>query len=350
MLIYVAILLLLASTALGNQGIICSNGICLPADYNKMDLPGIQPIQIDTQITLLEVYEVNEKDLTIHISLFMTFSWQDNRLNFTSSNATSADVDKHLIDNIWMPDVYIYNMKEMGGFNGVTTMRGLNVQKHGDSVKLHYSMEANVKFMCALSFHAFPFERNVCKFRLTSYTFTTDKIVFKAMTNRRPDGWLVKEKVRDYEVEVEYLEGNDTVQLDNLGHGSDAYYSVVGLKLTFKTMYFRYMWVYYLPTSMFTVTSWVSFLLPPTSYPARTSLLVTVFLCQIGLFNAVIRDTPKQDGGTNSIALSINTDMMIFGPHDFKTFHNFKTVSKIICLVRYDSIGELVLGDDRPGL
>ena len=247
MLMYLAILSLSVSTALGDQGIICSNGICLPADYNKMDLPGIQPIQIDTQLNLFEIYEVNEKDLTIHISLSMAFSWQDNRLNFTSRKTTSADVDKHLIDNIWMPDFYIYNMKEMEGFNGVTTMRGLNVQKHGDSVKLFYSLEANVKFRCALSFHAFPFDRNVCKFRLTSYSFTTDKIVFKAMTNRRPDTRLVNEKVRDYEVQVEYLKGNDTVQLDDL-QSSDAYYSVVGLKLTFKTMYMRYMWVYYLPT------------------------------------------------------------------------------------------------------
>ena len=143
MLMYVAILFLSVSTALGDQGIICSNGICLPADYNKMDLPGIQPIQIDTQLNLFEIYEVNEKDLTIHISLFMAFSWQDNRLNFTSSKTTSADVDKHLIDNIWMPDFYIYNMKEMEEFN-VTTMRGLNVQKDGESVKLFYSLEANV--------------------------------------------------------------------------------------------------------------------------------------------------------------------------------------------------------------
>ena len=67
------------------------------------------------------------------------------------------------------------------------------------------------------------------------------------MTNRRPDTRLVNEKVRDYAVEVEYLKGNDTVQLDDL-QSSDAYYSVVGLKLTFKTMYMRYMWVYYLPT------------------------------------------------------------------------------------------------------
>ena len=35
--------------------------------------------------------------------------------------------------------------------------------------------------------------------------------------------------------------------------------------------------------SMFTVTSWFSFLLPPNSYPARTSLLVTFFLCQVNI-------------------------------------------------------------------
>ena len=103
-------------------------------------------------------------------------------------------------------------------------------------------------------------------------------------------------------MKVEYLTGNDTEHRDHL-LGHDVPYSVVGLKLTLETLYTRYLWVYYLPTSMFTVTSWVSFLLPPTSYPSRTSLLVTVFLCQIGLFNAVIKDTPNQDGGTESISI-----------------------------------------------
>ena len=302
---YVGMLLLSASSASGIQEIICSNSICLPVDYNKMDLPGKRPIQIDTQIHLKEIYEVEEKDHTIHISAFMTFSWQDNRLNFTSNTVTRADVDKHFIDNIWMPDFYIYEMKEMEGFNGVTTMRGLNVHKLGDSVKLLYSMEANVKFQCPLTFHEFPFETNVCKFRLTSYNFPKDQILFKAVTKRPPDEGLTRAKVRDFKVKVEYLTGNDTEHRDHL-LGHDVPYSVVGLKLTLETLYTRYLWVYYLPTSMFTVTSWVSFLLPPTSYPARTSLLVTVFLCQIGLFNAVIRDTPKQDEGTNSLAFQLN--------------------------------------------
>ena len=62
----------------------------------------------------------------------------------------------------------------------------------------------------------------------------------------------------------------------------------------------KHIYVYFIPTSMFTVTSWVSFLLPPTSYPARTSLLVTVFLCQVGIFTSAIKDTPSSDEGTDT--------------------------------------------------
>ena len=108
-------------------------------------------------------------------------------------------------------------------------------------------------------------------------------------------------------VRVEYLKGNDTHEIGDMLKSDGTGFSVVGLQITLTNLHSKYMWVYYLPTSMFTVTSWVSFLLPPTSYPSRTSLLVTVFLCQIGLFNAVIRDTPNQDGGAKNVYTFQNT-------------------------------------------
>ena len=77
----------------------------------------------------------------------------------------------------------------------------------------------------------------------------------------------------------------------------DGYYSVVGIKIDLVSRYRKYLFVYFIPTTMFTLTSWVSYLLPPTSYPARTSLLVTVFLCQVGIFTAAIKDTPSSDEG-----------------------------------------------------
>ena len=177
----------------------------MPADYNKMDLPGLKPIHIDTQMLLMEIYEVSETDFTVHVNMFMTFVWQDIRLNFTSTKETSVDVDEEFIKNIWTPDFYIYHLKELEGFNGVTSMTGLTVKKEDNLIKLIYSMEANVKFTCSMNFSAFPFQSNVCKFRLTSYTFTADQMVFKALTSKRPDKRLVKEKVRDYEVRLKNL-------------------------------------------------------------------------------------------------------------------------------------------------
>ena len=232
-------------------GATCSGGICLPADYNKMDLPGEKPINIDTQMSLMEIYEVNQRDLTIHINVIMLFSWHDNRLNFTTAKETSSvEVDNQFIDSVWTPDFYIYHMKEVEGVNGVTTLRGLTVEKDNDSVKLLYSMVVNVKFMCAMTFHTFPFDSNACKFQVGSYKFPADQIVFNASTMKKPDKKLAKEKVREYEVKVDYLEGNDTIVIDGSLSFSNIsrMYSVVGLKITFSNLYWKYIWVYYLPT------------------------------------------------------------------------------------------------------
>ena len=158
--------------------------------------------------------KVDVWDRTVHLNLFMTFSWEENHINFTSTDRTYVDVDKQFIESIWTPDFYIYNMKEMRGPNGLTSLKGLTVQKQGGLAKVFYSMEANIKFTCPMNFHAFPFESNVCKFQLTSYTFTSDQMVFKAIAKKRPDINLIKEAVRDYEVEVEYLKGDDTFKAE----------------------------------------------------------------------------------------------------------------------------------------
>ena len=43
----------------------------------------------------------------------------------------------------------------------------------------------------------------------------------------------------------------------------------------------------YLPSFMFVVTSWVSFLIKPEVVPGRMALLVTLFLVLINIFNSV---------------------------------------------------------------
>ena len=116
-------------------------------------------------------------------------------------------------------------------------------------------------------------------------------------SDQRPSERLMNPSVDiyGYYVNTSYLEEEETTVLswDN----ENEWFSVVGLRINLVSRYWKYLFIYFMPTSMFTMTSWVSHLLPPTSYPARTSLLVTVFLCQVGVFTAAINHTPNSDGG-----------------------------------------------------
>ena len=57
------------------------------------------------------------------------------------------------------------------------------------------------------------------------------------------------------------------------------------IQLVRKTM--QYLVQVYLPSCMFVVVSWVSFLIKPEVVPGRMALLVTLFLVLINIFNSV---------------------------------------------------------------
>lgn len=57
------------------------------------------------------------------------------------------------------------------------------------------------------------------------------------------------------------------------------------IRLVRKTM--QYLVQVYLPSCMFVIVSWVSFLIKPEVVPGRMALLVTLFLVLINIFNSV---------------------------------------------------------------
>ena len=156
---------------------------------------------------------------------------------------------------------------------------------------------------CPINYARFPFHSAHCQLRLTSAVQDKRFILFEAIAGIAPDGIMLKKSrsmLPGYHVKVKYLEGNDTI-----GEHSDSTqhkYSVVGLDIYLTSKHGNFMFTYFIPTTLFTITSWVSFILPPTNYPSRTSLLVTVFLCQIGMFRSAIADNPSaEDGEINAM-------------------------------------------------
>ena len=167
-------------------------------------------------------------------------------------------------------------------------------QRLSHFLEVIYILDPEIEFICPIDYSQFPFHSYTCKLRLTSFNEYNSSVLFKrghlffapkaplsfilAKNADDPGHVLNPKKIKGYTVRVGYLTGRDTV---SKAWGSDNYFSTTGLEIHLKSRYSKYIFIYFIPTTMFTFTSWVSYLIPPTSYPARTTLLVTVFLCQV---------------------------------------------------------------------
>ena len=82
---------------------------------------------------------------------------------------------------------------------------------------------------------------------------------------------------------------NKTATYPEMGNDT---YSTVGFDLELKRHYTKHVLNFYLPSLLFVVASWMSFLIPPDAIPGRMSLLITLLLTQISLFSTVSQIQP----------------------------------------------------------
>ena len=87
--------------------------------------------------------------------------------------------------------------------------------------------------------------------------------------------------VLDYTATIERLDARN----DTYGRGEK--YSLVGFRIKLKRGYEPYVINYYMPSAIFVLVSWISFLIPPDVIPGRMGLLITLLLVLINLFNSI---------------------------------------------------------------
>ena len=69
--------------------------------------------------------------------------------------------------------------------------------------------------------------------------------------------------------------------------------SLTGFNVEISRHYSKYLIVYYLPTALFVVVSWTSFIIPPQVVAGRMGLLITILLCLVNIFNVVNNNSPS---------------------------------------------------------
>ena len=114
--------------------------------------------------------------------------------------------------------------------------------------------------------------------------------------------------VLDYAVEIRKLPEEKQNYVAITGN-----FSVAGFELTLRRKVSHYIITCYLPSGMFVIVSWISFLIPPDIVPGRMTLLITVFLVLVNIFNTITTNIPKAEGLTAIEAFVIVCVLFVFG-------------------------------------
>jgi len=324
-------LLILVSSAIlsttdpaqGRRGFMCSAGIskqiCLPDNYSKFELPiaeGVNKIYISIDID--EVLRINDKDYSITFATYFNVEWYEHRLKVAKEleeknnlskeageDAILVPMNLEFVKDLWLPNIFIYNIKSYKVIDVLSKLAGLWIDA---DTKVLYSQSTHISFICPMSFDKFPLDQQRCQFRVGSYSYDSSKMVFITKNY----GYASKQSnsiALDYDIKIEALSDEDRV----LDYGSLGNFSLSGFEMVLTRFVSTYIITYYLPSGLFVIVSWISFLIPMDVIPGRMALLVTLFLVLVNIFNTVTTNTPKAEGLTAIEAWMLACILFVFG-------------------------------------
>ena len=157
-----------------------------------------------------------------------------------------------------------------------------------------------------MRFERYPLDEHICKFRVGSTNMDINYMRFGAATFSYDSS--TRNTILDYQVSLTAL-----AEEDRIINYSGANYSVTGLQMKLVRNSQKYLYIYYLPSGLFVVVSWVSFLIPPEVIPGRMAMLITLFLVLINIFNIVTSNSPNVEGMTAIAAWMLACILFVFG-------------------------------------
>jgi hypothetical protein len=326
------------SAAAARNGFRCNNErimktACLPKEYSKFELPIKQAEgnnQIDITIDIDEVLRINDKDYSITFSCYFNVQWKERRIHLgpefgkeqclaeaaegggaecynTTGNANiMVPMNLEFVKDLWLPNIFIYNLKTYKVIDVLNKLAGLWI---GADKTVLYSQATHITFICPMRFDKFPLDTQACKFQVGSYSYNDKIMSFLTDKAGYSGGKNGNSIALDYAIKISHLKPRDAV----FAGGGLGNFSLAGFEMVLHRYVSTYIITYYLPSGLFVIVSWISFLIPMDVIPGRMALLVTLFLVLVNIFNTVTTNTPKAEGLTAIEAWMLACILFVFG-------------------------------------
>ncbi|KAK2570097.1 Gamma-aminobutyric acid receptor subunit beta-4 [Acropora cervicornis] len=262
------------------------DGLLTKENYDSRLRPNYdgEPVQVEVGFWVLSIDAINVVDMDFSLDIFFRQTWRDQRLDH-GLNSTMF-LSNTVMDRIWMPDSYFVNAKQ-GNFHKVTTDNIMIMIMPGGVVK--YNARITIKAACPMDLRKFPMDTQFCPLTIESYGYSQDHIKFK---------WE-KDLTDGMSFVPNNLEMLPQYTLTNLSlkQTQNAYvvgnWSGIEAKFTFERMSSYFLIHVYGPCALIVIISWMSFLLPRSSPPARVKLGVTSVLTVVTILNMLNNSMPK---------------------------------------------------------
>ncbi|WAQ98988.1 GBRA6-like protein, partial [Mya arenaria] len=200
--------------------------------------------------------------------------WTDERLRFDIRNITEVTLNNLFLSNIWKPNTFFMNGQKSHQHNIPRPNLFVRIRNDG---RVYLSRRLTVKAACAMKLNLYPMDKPSCPLVIDGYT--EDDILYRwkyAGTNRTSVDVVNDIRLAQFDL--------ITVTSSNMtDHTPFGEFSILKVYIYFERHIGFFILQTYLPCSMITCLSWVSFWINRDAAPARVLLGVTTILATAGI-------------------------------------------------------------------
>ncbi|XP_057293681.1 gamma-aminobutyric acid receptor subunit pi-like isoform X1 [Hydractinia symbiolongicarpus] len=240
----------------------------------------VRPEVIAVSFQLVSIENLDIEDSSFKIDFYLHQEWEDERLRHQSSDYLDVST---MATKIWIPDTYFVQSKQ-GGFLQMDKGMAIKIRSDG---RVFYRSRLIIKVSCALDFHNFPMDIQVCFLNLESYGHSAKDIEYKWGDHGDMNlGQSIQDSLSLYNMRP--LKTSSRITQYVIGN-----WSTLSVHFVFVRHSMSFIPAMYFPCAIIVIISWITFILDPEQYPARTYLCVTSILTIVTLHAAMDTSLPK---------------------------------------------------------
>ena len=252
----------------------------------KKGLPPPTKVQLSVHVSGISL--VTNGALTM--SAYLRYSWEDYRLTppAQSMRGNFVEIAPTAKDSIWLPDLYIPNAASV--ISPVIFVPSTSFRMYNNAT-LFANQYLLLELACPFNYALFPMDVQVCDVALQSFGRNPCELNLTWSENN-PLSYSTS-TLSQFSYEIHRASASAYSRTFRSGSKGPLERAQVHMYVILKRQIMFYMMQIYIPSILFVVVSWVSFLIPAEMAQGRMLLTITTMLTMVSLFAAGSEYVPK---------------------------------------------------------